>query len=337
MTNEAQLVDRIARAIPSFKRIKAASGRLEQGVGDDAAVLNTDSKLDWVVTTDAFIEGVHFLAGLHPADSVGYKALARATSDIPATGAVPRHFFLTLAIPRNRTGGWLDGFMRGMGRAAQELGVTLAGGDTTRSESVAISVTVIGEVGQGLAVLRSGAKPGDGLYVSGALGAAELGWRLVQSGHIGDRGLGLHRLLRRHLYPEIRLKLGHWLAKHRVASAMMDISDGLSTDLARLCTASAVGARVDAARIPTVEIPPPVRRRLGQRSADSLKMALHGGDDYELLFTVPAAKEKKLRRAPGFAAIRRIGEIVPGRKIVITGSDGRAAELKAAGWDSFRP
>jgi thiamine-monophosphate kinase len=336
--NEAQLVDRIARAIPSFKRGKGRLAGpppgLRVGIGDDGAVLRAGAATDWVVTTDAFIDGVHFLGEAHPADSVGYKALARATSDILAMGGVPHFFFLTLAIPGGRTGAWLNGFLRGMRRAARELGLGLAGGDTTRSKFVAVTVTVIGEVGRGKAVLRSGAEPGDGVYVSGPLGAAELGWRLVQAGHVGDRSL--RRWLRPHFYPQIRVELGHWLARNRVASAMMDVSDGLSTDMARLCRASRVGARLDAAQIPVVGMPALIGRRLKGRAADPLEMALHGGDDYELLFTVPAAKEKKLRAAPGFLTIRRMGEIVSGRKVAIVRRDGEAKELGAGGWDPFR-
>ena len=200
-------------------------------------ILRERRKTDWVVTCDAFLEGVHFLPDATPADSVGYKSLARATSDIAAMGAIPRFFFLTLAIPATHTGNWFDQFLDGMARAARELGLRLAGGDTTQFSSVAISLTVLGEAAHGSAVARSGARPGDLIYVSGPLGRAELGLRLLQSGLAKASS---HRaLLQPHFYPRIRVELGTWLARNRIATAMIDISDGLSTDLARLCAASA--------------------------------------------------------------------------------------------------
>jgi thiamine-monophosphate kinase len=333
MANERELVDRIVRVIPSFKGTKTAHG-LRLGIGDDAAVIHPGRKLDWVVTTDAFVEGVHLLVGVHPPDSVGYKALARATSDIAAMGATPRFFFLTLAIPAARAGAWLNGFLQGMGRAAREFGLVLAGGDTTRTTSVSISITVMGEVAPGLAATRSGARPGDAIYVTGKLGRAQLGLELVQRGLAGERSLRAY--VAPHLYPQIRLKLGHWLARNRVASAMMDISDGLSTDLVRLCSASRVGARVESAKIPCVAIPEAAAGKLRKGAGDALQMALHGGEDYGLLFTVPPRREKKLRGAPGCSEITRVGEIVRGRRLLIAGRDGRAKELAAGGWDPFR-
>ena len=210
------------------------------------------------MTCDAFLEGVHFLADRHPADSVGYKSLARAASDIAAMGATPRFFLLTLALPQSRTGEWLSGFLRGMRRAARELGVRLIGGDTTRYPSISISITVFGEVASGRAITRAGARPGDILYVTGRLGRAKLGLEIIRNCPLGEVKRVIrsqNRLLRQHLYPRIRTRLGEWLAKHRIASSMIDISDGLSTDLGHLCAASRVGARVWAERIPHVAIP----------------------------------------------------------------------------------
>jgi len=331
---EDQLVDRISSAFNSKQRVKRHGEGLLFSVGDDAALLGLGRRKEWVVTTDAFMEGVHFLRDLHPADSVGYKALARATSDIVAMGGTPRYFLLTLGIPSKLAGAWLNGLVEGMSRAAGEFGVALIGGDTTRTDSVAISITVIGEVGSGLAAMRSGAKRGDRIYVSGNLGGAQLGWELVRRRTI--RGRGLARCLAAHLYPKIHLKLGQWLARYRVASAMIDLSDGLSTDLARLCAASRVGAQLDAHRIPCVPVPDLVARRLGKRTPDPMEMALHGGDDYALLFTVPRERESRLRLAPEHLKIKRIGEIVRGSGVTLAGPGGRSRELAASGWDPFR-
>jgi thiamine-monophosphate kinase len=308
------------------------------GIGDDAAIIAPGTNTEWALSCDAFLEGVHFLAAGYPPDSVGYKSLARATSDLAAMGARPRLFLLTLALPTRLTGKWLDEFLRGMGRAARQLGMRLVGGDTTRSANVSISITVLGEVPRGRAVRRSGARPGDILYVSGRLGRAELGLKLMQMIRPrtpkATRG-SLGRLLQPHLYPKIRVELGAWLARHRIASAMMDISDGLSADLARLCAASGVGARLWADRLPCVKIPAARKGMLRKLKLDPLQMALHGGEDYELLFTVSPRHAKRLRSAPGFAEITAIGEIERGKGIVLVGSDGTAKRLFPGGWDPF--
>ena len=328
MNDEQVLIQRICRAINAPR--SPASVGIRLGIGDDAAVLRRSSGCEWVLSCDAFLEGVHFLTSKHAADSVGYKSLGRATSDLAAMGAKPRYFLMSLALPPARTGKWLDQFLAGMRRAARALGVVLIGGDTTRYATVAITVTVIGEVEPGRAIARSGAEPGDGIYASGQLGAAQLGLELVR------QGLGKRRALRRflgpHLYPRIPLALGQWLARRRVASAMIDVSDGLSTDLARLCRASQVGARLEADSIPAVRVP----AALSRLGLDQQAMALHGGDDYGLLFTVPPRLARQLRSAPGSGEISRIGEITRNKQIVLVGHDGRARPLPAMGWDPFR-
>ena len=249
MTDEARLIEQILRAVPSRGRLARSrpNGRslpvgLRLGIGDDAAVIRPMGQADWVWTCDAFLENVHFLAHAHPPQAVGFKALARATSDLAAMGARPRFFLLSLALPPSRTGGWLKGFLAGMARAARQLGLVLAGGDTSQHATVAISVSVLGEIAPGCAVTRSGARPGDRLYVTGRLGAAQLGLELILRGLY--RRAGFRPLLRRHLYPELRLAFGQWLARRRLASAMIDTSDGLSTDLGHICEASGAGARV---------------------------------------------------------------------------------------------
>ena len=182
---------------------------LRLGIGDDAAVFHTVGKTDWVSTCDAFLEGVHFLPQTTPPDSVGYKALARATSDLAAMGASPRFFFLTLALPANRTG---TGSTNSCGAcAAPPVNCTFAslGGDTTQFPFVSISITVLGAIGQNLAVTRSGAHPGDRIYVSGSLGGAQLGLELLR--RKAGRSL-TSPPVQPHLYPQIRLELGSWLA-----------------------------------------------------------------------------------------------------------------------------
>ncbi len=297
--------------------------------------LRTGGKRDLVVTVDSFVEGVHFLADRHPPESVGYKALARATSDLAAMGASPRYFLLALTLPRARTGKWLDRVLGGMSAAASSLGLHLVGGDTTQSMLVSMSITVIGEIAPGRALVRSGAKPEDLLFVSGTLGRAQLGLELLQHGLWRNRRF--RPLLEAHLFPRVRFELGAWLAKHHLASAMMDISDGLSTDLARLCTASQVAARIYEDKIPCVKIPPGLKRLRGLgRLSDPLRMALYGGEDYELLFTVPERLLKELRHAPGAKRLRAIGEIRSGKGVSLLTAKGKTRTLEALGWDPFR-
>jgi len=344
---EAQLIERIARAVPSVRSAREGGqnpGKVRLGIGDDAAVLAQGGRADWVLSCDAFLEGVHFLADRHPPDSVGYKALARATSDLAAMGARPRFFLLALALPSSRAGKWLDEFLRGMGRAARQLDIQLAGGDTTKNPSVSMSITVIGEIARGRAIRRSGAHPGDVICVTGTLGRAELGLQIIKLSAQKQVKSALKRqfrLLRPHLYPKIRVDLGAWLASHRVASAMMDLSDGLSTDLASLCAASRIGARIWADRIPRVALPRASSRNANTRQIrklkiDPLAMALHGGEDYELLFTVPRRIVERLQSAPEFSEITPIGEIERGRQILLVGGDGKAMPLVPRGWDPFR-
>lgn len=331
MNAEQTIIDRIQRAIPSrSRRASKSSAVLRLGIGDDAALISPPRGMDFVMTCDAFIEGVHFLDDVHTPDSVGYKSLARATSDIAAMGATPRFFLLTLALPARRTGKWLVGFLAGMARAAREYGLVLAGGDVSSHASVSISITVIGEIALGRAFTRSGARPGDLIYVSGTLGAAQLGLQLIR------RGLHRHKrwkpLLRQHCYPAIRLALGKFLAARRLASAMIDLSDGLSTDLARLCAASRVGARIWRDRIPAVAVPPQLRAR----GFDPLAFTLHGGDDYELLFTVPRRLVKKIPARHIGVRLTPIGEITRTTEISLVVENGRAIPLMPKGWDHFR-
>ena len=330
MSSEEQLIERVIRKLPS-----QMGGGLRIGIGDDAAVLRPRAGTDRVLTTDAFLENVHFLLRVHPPEAVGYKALARATSDLAAMGARPRYFLLSLALPISCTGKWFDRFLDGMSRAARSFGLILAGGDTTKSPLAAINITVIGEIAPGRAVLRSGARPGNLVCVSGTLGEAELGLQLLQRGSLRQRS-NSHRkwkkLLQKHFYPEPRLALGEWLGKNKRATAMIDTSDGLSTDLAHLCEASGVGAKVWASRIPKVTVPTELQRR----SLDPLRLALDGGEDYELLFTVPRGLKPRLARTFRGIPIKIIGEITRDKEIVLIDDAGKSKPLRAEGWDPFR-
>jgi thiamine-monophosphate kinase len=299
-------------------------GSLSLTCGDDAALWRPTPGHETILTCDWFLEGAHFLRDKHPADAVGWKCLARAVSDIAAMGARPRCFLLSLALPGELTGKWLTAFLKGLRRASDSFQCALGGGDTTRREEVLISITVVGEVRKGLARLRSGARPGDAIFVSGRLGEADAGLRQLRSARGFVRAK--NAAIRKHLYPEPRLALGQWLAENRLASAMMDLSDGLSTDLPRLCAASRVGARVDVDSLPVGALAKP---------AEAFESALHGGDDYELLFT---ANPRNAGRVPikfQELLLTRIGEITKERKITLR-VDGRDKLLRSGGWDPFR-
>jgi thiamine-monophosphate kinase len=330
MASESQLIESIRKRFASGRVKPVIKDGLRVGIGDDAAVLRPRPSSEWVITTDAFLENVHFLRKVHEPFAVGYKALARATSDIAAMGARPRYFFLTLGLPESCAGKWFSEFTKGMARAARVFGLTLAGGDTTKYPEVIITLTVLGETDPGRAILRSGAKPGDLLCVSGRLGEAELGLLLIQ--RRAQNQEKWPALVKKHFYPEPRLALGEWLASHRYATSMIDTSDGLSTDLNHICKASGVGARVWAEKIPGVHVPP----ELSALKLSPLNLGLHGGEDYELLFTVPKKFSGRLPGKLGQVPVTVIGEITRERKILLIETDGRAKSLKPLGWDSFR-
>jgi thiamine-monophosphate kinase len=325
--SEAALLERIEKI--AFNTGIRNSG-LRLGIGDDAALFKGSVGSDQILTCDWFLEGTHFLRDQHPPDAVGWKCLARAVSDIAAMGGVPRCFLLSLMLPATHAGSWLDQFLSGLQRASQRLGCVLAGGDTTRRQNILISVTVVGEVRSGWAILRSLARAGDILFASGRLGEAELGLRVL---HKSKRPINSRDpILQKHLYPEPRLALGRWLAEERLPSAMMDLSDGLSADLPRLCAASGVGARVEVAKLPAVQVP----KNLRTRSNYPRNLALHGGDDYELLFTVPQRKWKQVPRSFHGIPITAIGEITKERAILTVNELRREVPLPNRGWDPFR-
>jgi thiamine-monophosphate kinase len=325
-TLENDLIRRI-RAPGSSSTRRDSPIRL--GIGDDAALFSPRRGYETILTCDWFLEGTHFLRDKHPADSVGWKCLARALSDVAAMGGEPRCFLLSLTLPVSHTGRWLDEFLGGLRRAARTFQCPLAGGDTTRRREILMNVTVVGEVRERRAVLRSGAQVGDIIFVSGRLGEAELGLQRIRS---KSRIRKNDPALNKHLYPEPRIALGRWLADHRLVSSMMDLSDGISADLPRLCAASGVGARLDASGIPAVRVP----NRSAFERIDPLDLALNGGDDYELLFTVRPRKAGHLPRSFQGIPLSVVGEITRGRKLTLVRRGGRKQTLPLGGWDPFR-
>jgi len=333
-TTETQLILKLRDATPNA-RYKAG---IALGIGDDAALFAPCPGYQAILTCDWFLEQTHFVRRLHPPDAIGWKSLARAVSDIAAMGGQPRCFLLSLALPKDLTGRWLSKFLEGLRRASRKLRCPLAGGDTTGQSKLLINITVVGEVRQNQAVLRSGAKSGDIIYVSGRLGEAAFGLKLLRQKARIEKS---DRALKKHLYPEPRLALAQWLAENSTATAMMDLSDGLSTDLPRLCAASKVGAILEAAKIPKVSVPKwnkLARSRAVNRSHNdlALNLALNGGDDYELLFTVSPARARRLPTTYQGVPLTAIGTIQRSKPILLAESDGDLKPLAQAGWDPFR-
>ena len=314
--------------IRGLQRRFRAGGGVRVGIGDDAAVLAGDRRRDWVVTTDWLIEGVHFRRQTHPPRAVGWKALARSLSDLAATAAQPRYALVALAVPSATSARWVDEFFAGVKALADRHGVRLVGGDLSSASQIMIDVQALGVVERGRAALRRGARPGDVLFVSGTLGLSHLGLAALRRG----RAREFRRAVRFHLYPEPRVRLARLLARRGV-TAMIDVSDGLSTDLAHLAEASGVGARLAADKVPVVRLTAAEERRLG---VTPWALAANGGEDYELLFTLPPRRAARLPLKLAGVRLTAIGEITRGRGLALVGPSGRARPLSVRGWDHFR-
>lgn len=326
---EQSIIERIRSVARQTFSIRSSENALVTGMGDDAAVWRPRAGYETILTCDWFLQGTHFLPGRHSPQMVAYKSLARAISDIAAMGGEPRCFLLSLALPPARTGVWLDQFLSALRAAARTLHCPLAGGDTTRRREILINITVVGERQTGRAILRSGARPGDAIFVTGILGEAEYGLRLLRSSSAKINARDPR--LRRHLFPQPRVAAGQWLANHRLATAMMDLSDGLSSDLPKLCQASRVGARIMERNLPSVKIAENRREKFA-----AVELALHGGDDYELLFTVAKKDVARIPSKIGRVRVTQVGEITSGKQITVVRESRATVKLQSQGWDPFR-
>ncbi len=312
-------------------RAHAKSGpSLVQGIGDDCAVLRVPTGHELLVTTDLLVENVHFRRDWESPETIGRRCLMRGLSDIAAMGGEPRACFVSLALARDVSQNWVDRFLAGLLSWARKFNVPLAGGDTAESPSgIQADIVLVGSAPRGQAVLRSGAKAGDRIYVSGRLGASAAAIARFVAGQGRPRsGRARAERSRRDaqrstFVPTPRLAVGAWLRQKGVASAMIDISDGLSTDLEHLCQESRVGAEIEEAAIP--------RATQGKQKV-ALEMALHGGEDYELLFT---SSRKVPARIAG-VDVTCIGQITPRLGMRIRSSEGRLHKLPVRGWEHFR-
>jgi thiamine-monophosphate kinase len=322
---------------------RAPTQELALGIGDDCALLRSRAGEELAITTDLSLAGRHFRLDWHPAESVGHRTLARGLSDLAAMGARPAAAFLSLGLPtelaRNTRGKreapWVDRFLDGFLALAEAHSVPLAGGDLAESPVAVADIVLIGAVRRGKALLRSSARPGDQLYVTGELGAAATGLARLEdlAGARRSHRTGkpealkipkpLDAALAAHLYPQPRVAQGLALVRRGLATAAIDLSDGLSTDLHHLCTESGVAAEVDAAALPVA-------------AGATLEQALDGGEDYELLFA--AGPGVRMPRALAGVRVSRIGRILRRRSgrpdVTLLGADG-AQPLEPHGWQHF--
>ncbi len=322
-------------------RADASTAGLVRGIGDDAAVFSSSPDRNVVISTDLLLEDVDFRLDTTRPDLLGHKALAVSLSDIAAMGARPRWALLSLALTDAVwQSSFLDQFYEGFLQLADRLGVKLIGGDLSRTNAkIAVDSIVLGECKGGQEIPRSGARPGDVIYVTGFLGDAAAGLRLL------ERGARLHTnsterretnsvdlLLLRQLQPEPRVGWGILLGEQQLATSMIDISDGLSSDLNHLCEESGVGAVVEASRLPIDTV---VQEICGRRALDPLMLALHGGEDYELLFTVAPENESRLPRRVDGVSVTRIGEIKEAAEGVRVSEGAKVWKLEPGGWEHF--
>jgi len=321
---ELQLISRLRR-LSRRKPLERSCGRILAGIGDDCSLLGIPAHHDTLVTTDLSLEGVHFRREWHPPESVGHRCLARGLSDIAAMGGEPLAAFLSLGLPSKLRQAWLDAFFRGLLDLGKQFGVTLAGGDISESRAgVLADIVVLGFVPRGKAIRRSGARPGDRIYVTGELGGSSATLeRLLAS---GKKRLN-PGFFPRHYLPQPRIHLAKVLREKKIATAMIDLSDGLSTDLGHICQESRTGAEIWQEKIPRANIGKPPEKV-------KIEFALDGGEDYELLFT--ARPGTRVPRTIANIPITEIGIIPDVSRRILLHSQSATREFVARGWEHFR-
>jgi len=332
---EFQLIQSIA---PSWSR---PSSEIILGIGDDAAILRVPQGRQMVVSTDLLIEHIHFKRRYTTFYEIGYKAAVASLSDLAAMGAQPMALLVSVALPPTLTFQDWQKLYRGLSAACLTHQVRIVGGDTSSSPSPSfVSVTVLGTVKKGCALRRSGAKIGHGIYVSGTLGDASAGLDYLtrKKSRARDRSSlpqSVRHLVQRHFHPSPKIKLGTLLGIRHWASATIDISDGLSNDLGHICQQSRVGALIFAEHLP---LSVALKNYAARKKIDSLKWVLHGGEDYELLFTVPPRYEKNVEHAAQRLSIpiTKIGFTIPPKLgIRLQDADGFVTPLSPGGYDHF--
>ena len=318
---ERQLLNRLR----SLKQVK--SPRVALGIGDDCAILRLAPGYETLITTDLSLEGVHFRRRWQTPECIGHRCLVRGFSDIAAMGGRPVAAFLSLALPATVSQTWVDRFVGGLLGLARVHGVELAGGDTAQSAGgVLADIMVVGSVKRGRVLRRSGAKVGDLIYMTGNLGESAAAVHLLASG----------KMTKRDVFPQPKIEVGAWLATERIATSAIDISDGLSTDLGHICEQSGTGSEIKAAAVPINPLAKSLKETERSRRLPgclSLELGLHGGEDYELLFTAP--KSKRVPKEIAGVSITQIGEILGGRRMYLV-HEGKRTILRPRGWEHFK-
>ncbi len=336
------------RLIRLLRRRFGQTGRsVLRGIGDDAAVIRSSPGRTLLLTTDLLAEGIHFDLETATFEDIGYKAAVANLSDIAAMGGTPRYMLVAVAIPPSRTSAEVERLYRGLMRACRPYKVELVGGDTSASRhGLFLSITLTGFAQAGMALTRDGARVGDLLYVTGTLGDSLAGLNLLVTGRkrripAGGGSNERHRqylryLVDRHLHPTPRIKEGQLLATHRLATAAIDLSDGLSGDLAHVCEESGVGAEIETTALP---LSPACRAYAAASRTDPVRLALTGGEDYELLFTIAPGNRAKLDRLAQRTGCRfsRIGTVRPKRfGLRLRRGNGSLRRLAIAGYQHFQ-
>jgi thiamine-monophosphate kinase len=323
--------NRIIRLLQNYFR--DTSPLLKKGIGDDAAVIHPPHAQEyWIITTDMLLENVDFRPDWITPGQLGYKSISVNLSDLAAMGARPRFCTVSLGLPAGFAEDWILQFYRGLNEAGRLHDMLLIGGDLSRSEGgITISITALGESLNRKVLYRSGARTGHLLFVTGVLGRSAAGLKLLQDGSFRTRSRTKQEAIRSHLKPEARCRVGIWLAQCGLVSCMMDLSDGLSMDLPRICAANGVGAEIDASRLPIFE-------KSSLWGCDPHALALDGGEDYELLFAVPPAKADMLERnyPEEFPPISNIGKLTKNAGAIWISEAGRnRRRLFEGGYNHF--
>ncbi|MFQ5588330.1 MAG: thiamine-phosphate kinase [Nitrospiria bacterium] len=317
------------------RRFKSSNINIPLGIGDDAAAIRATPQSDSLLTTDTLIEETHFSLAYSSFEQVGLKAVAVNVSDIAAMGGHSRALLISLGVPGKLDMDDLNRLYRGIAKGCKKTGIEVIGGNTARTSGpFFITITLFGEVLKKEMLTRSGAKTGDLIYVTGTLGDAAAGLDILKN-RMNRRSFTT--LVRRHQTPEARCEAGCLLGAEKIPSAMIDLSDGLTADLRHIMRASRVGAELVSAEIP---LSPALKRYARQLQKDARDFALYGGEDYELLFSVPQKKEKKLVRLikNGLIQARRIGRILPEKEgFVLKTADGETRTIAPKGYDHFLP
>jgi thiamine-monophosphate kinase len=314
------------------KWMKASDPSLLQGIGDDVAVFETGRKV-FLATTDLLIEDIHFERTWMDPYHLGKKALAVNLSDIAAMGGTPKYFLLSLGLPKGLTLAFLTRFYRGLKEMSRQFQVDLIGGDTSLSQKIIINICLLGEGERRRLLYRKGANVGDDLFVTGTLGDSALGLRILQRRGLKTKPQGL---IARHLSPIPRIDLGKTIARQRLATAMIDVSDGLLIDTHHLLEENGKGARIREDWIPLSML---YRKYIFSYSKDYYQMALSGGEDYELLFSARPKMRGKISSLALMCKtpVTRIGEILPSKNgFRILRKDGTEYSPTHLGFDHFK-